>query len=101
MLSREYCQRLDTRDLLGTSGKVFENPSAPVESSTSIYRGVLHGRNHITTFDGSVFSSTGKLVTKSEDVNKDTLYRRRDSQGSRQLGTLHLKLSEIVESVVS
>ena len=56
MLSRDYCQRLDTRDLFGTTRNVLESQSEPVESSTSIYRGVLHGRNPITTFDGSVFS---------------------------------------------
>ena len=46
MLSRDYCQRPDTRDLLGTSGNVFEHPSAAVQSTTSVQSGIgmLHGR---------------------------------------------------------
>ena len=50
----------------GTSGNVFDNPSAPVES-------LLHGGNPITKFDGSVFANTGKPVARSEEANKDTI----------------------------
>ena len=73
MLTRDYCQRPDTRNLLGTSGNVFENSSGPVASTTPIYRGMLRGRNPITTFDGSVFSSTGKPVARREEGNKNAI----------------------------
>ena len=36
-------------------------------------KGLLHGKNLISSFDGSVFSRTGKLVARSEEVNKDTI----------------------------
>ena len=45
--SRNHCQRLDTRTLLGISGDVFENSAAPIQSTTSIQKGLLHGRNPV------------------------------------------------------
>ena len=56
----------------GTSGTVFEDPSARVESTTPVYSGMLHGRNPISKSDGSVFPGTGQLVARSEEVNMDT-----------------------------
>ena len=73
MLSRDYCQRPDTRNLLGTSGNIFEVSSARVESTTPAHSGMLHGTNPISKFDGSVFSGTVKPVARSEEVNKDTI----------------------------
>ena len=60
MLSRNYFQRPDTPDLLGTFENVLEHPSAPVESITPVFSGMLHGRNTIATLGGSVFSRTGE-----------------------------------------
>ena len=66
----------------------FENSFAPVESATSIPKGLLHGRNPILSFEGSVFSSTGKPAARSEDVNKDvvnlvfSISRRRSSSAN-------------------
>ena len=73
--SRDHCQRLDTRNLLGISGDVFGNSAAPIASTTSIQKGLLHGKNPVSSFDGSVFLSTGKPVARvrSEEVIKDTI----------------------------
>ena len=57
---RDQCQRPDARNLLGTSGDVFENSGAPLEPTTSIQKELLHGRNPVSSFDGSEFSCTVK-----------------------------------------
>ena len=85
MLSRDYCQRPDTRDLHGTSGNVFEDPAARIDSETPVLGGLLYGRNPVSRYDGSVFSGTGKL--------------RRDLQGRRQPGILHLMQMECFHKV--
>ena len=59
--SRDQCQRLDTRILLGISGDVFENSVALIQSPTSIRNGLLHGRYLLSSFNGSVFRSTESL----------------------------------------
>ena len=53
--SRDQCQRPDTRILRGISGDVFENTVAPIESTTSIRKGLVQGRDPVSSFDGSVF----------------------------------------------
>ena len=53
--SRDQCQRPDTRNIRGISGDVFENTVAPNESTTSIRKGLVQGRDPVSSFDGSVF----------------------------------------------
>ena len=60
--SRDQCQRPHTRNLLGTSGDVFEHSAAPVESTTSLKKSCCMDKISFSSFDGSVFSRTGKLV---------------------------------------
>ena len=55
-----------------THRETSEDPAARFESATLVCSGMLHGRNPILRFDGSVYWRTGKLVARSEEMNRDT-----------------------------
>ena len=57
----------------------LEHPSAPLESTRPVCSGMLHGRNPIAKCDGTVFSRTGKLVARSDEVNTDPRFARTSS----------------------
>ena len=79
VLSRDQSLRPDTRNMLGTSGNFIDSPLAPIGSSSTLRRGMLHSWN--------------LNVTTNE---KETLYQRRDSRGDRQPGILSLQQKEVV-----
>ena len=59
LLSRDQSMRRDTWNLLGTSGNVFDNPQAPIDSVSTPYRGMR--------------PSTAGLKAGIEEQNRDTL----------------------------
>ena len=65
MLSRNQSLRPDMRNSLATSGNVFDNPSAPV-NSVSTSPTVKHPWNLDAAFGNPVQSSTGRPVARSE-----------------------------------
>ena len=71
MLSRNQSLRPDIRNSLATSGNVFDNPSAPVNSMSTSHRVKLPW-NLDATFGNPVQSSTGRLVARSEEQIGDT-----------------------------
>ena len=73
MPSRDQSLRPDTWNLLGTLGNVFDSPVAPIDSSSTPFRGMLHSWNPNATFDDSVRLSTARLVARSEERNRDTI----------------------------
>ena len=72
VLSRNQSLRNDIRNSLATSGDVFVNPSAPVNSVSTSHR-VKHPWNLDATFRNPVQSSTGRPVDRSEEQNRDTI----------------------------
>ena len=52
MLSRDQSLRLDTWNLLGTSGIVCDSPLAPIDSSSTPHRGMFHSWN-LNAADGN------------------------------------------------
>ena len=58
MLSRDQSLRPDTWNLLGASGNVFDSPLAPVDSSSTLYRGMIHSWNVNATDGDPVRPST-------------------------------------------
>ena len=72
MLSRDESLRPDTWNLLGASGNVFDSPLAPVDSSSTLYRGMIHSWNVNATDGDPVRPSTVRLVARSEERNRDT-----------------------------
>ena len=80
--------RLDIRNSLATSGNVFDNPSAPVNSVSTSHR-VKHPWNLDATFGNPVQSSTGRPVARSEEQIRDTVPTPRF--GDRQPETLSSK----------
>ena len=73
MLSRDKSLQLDTWNLLGTSGNVFDSPLTPIDSSSTPYQGMLHSWNQSATGGNPVRDSTGKPVAGSEERNRDTI----------------------------
>ena len=73
MLSRDQSLRSDTWNLLGTSGHVFDSPCAVIDSSSTPYQGMLHSWNQSATGENQVRDSTGKLVARSEERNRETI----------------------------
>ena len=59
-------------EFLDTSGNVFGNPRAVIESSSTPYQRMLHSWNQSAT-GGNVRDGTGKLVTWSEERNRETI----------------------------
>ena len=72
MLSRDQSLRPDTWNLLGTSGNVFASPPTPIGSSSTAHQGILHSWNQSATGENPVRDSTGKLVARSEERNRET-----------------------------
>ena len=68
MLSRNQSLRPDIRNSL-TSGNVFDNPSAPVNSVSTSHK-VKHPWNLDTTFGNPVQSSTGRSAARHEAQNR-------------------------------
>ena len=73
MPSRDQSLRPDTWNLLGTSGNVFENPPARIDSSSTPKRGMLHPWNLNAAFGDPVRLSTGRPVARSEERNRETI----------------------------
>ena len=86
MLSRDQSLRPDTWNSLGTSGNVFDNPSASVNSVSTPHRGMLYPWNPEATFGDPMQPSTGRPAARSEE--KKILFTHRDSQEDRQPGIL-------------
>ena len=83
MLSRDQSLRPETRNLLGTSGNVFDSPRAVINSSSTPYQGMLHSWNQSATSGNPVRDSTGKLVARSKNEMK-RLFHCRVLQGDHQ-----------------
>ena len=81
MLIRNRSLRPDIRNSLATSGNVFDNPCSPVNSVSTSHR-VKHPWNLDATFGNPVQSSTGRLVARSEEQNRDTFPTPRFSRSS-------------------
>ena len=64
---------IDYREFLGTSGNVSDSPLAPNDSSSTFYRGMLRSWNLNATDGIPVRDSTGRLVARSEERNRDTV----------------------------
>ena len=58
--------------MLGTSGNVFDSPLAPIDSSSTLYRAMLHSWNLNATDRYPVRASTVRPVARSEERNRDT-----------------------------
>ena len=73
ILSRDQSLRPETWNLLGTSGNVFDSPLAPIDSSSTPFRGMFHSWN-LHAADGiPVRDSTGRPVPGSDERNRDTI----------------------------
>ena len=70
LLSRDQSLRPDTWNLLGTSGNVFDSSRAPIDSSSTPYRGRLHSCNLNGTDGDPVRPSTARPVAGSEERNR-------------------------------
>ena len=70
MLSRDQSLRPDTWNLLGTSGNVFDNPLAPIDSASTPYGGMLHSWNLNAAVADPVEPSMGRPVTRSEEHDR-------------------------------
>ena len=66
MLSRDRNMRSDACNLSGTQGNVFGCPRAVIDSSQTLYQGILHSLSQSATGGNPVQKSTGRLVAKSE-----------------------------------
>ena len=73
MLSRDQSLRPDTWNLLGTSGNVFDCLLAPIDSSSTPYSGMPLSTDQSATGGNPVRDSTGKLVARSEERNRETI----------------------------
>ena len=73
MLSRDQRLRPDTWNLSGTQGNVFGSPLAPIDSSSTPYRGMFHSWNLNATDGAPVQDSAGGLAAGSEEQIRDTI----------------------------
>ena len=80
MLSGDPSLRLDTWNLLGTSGNVLGSPRAVIDSSSTPYQGMLHSWNQSATGENPVRDSTEKPVARSEERNGETIPTARFSR---------------------
>ena len=96
MLSRNQSLPLDKRNSLATSGNVFDNPSAPVNSVSTSHR-VKHPWNLDAAFGNPVQSSTGRPVAGSEEQIRDTIPTPRF--GDRQPETLSSQYREDIHRI--
>ena len=67
MLSRDQSLRSDTWNLSGTQGNVFGHPRTVIDSSQTLYAGILHFMNQIATGGNTVQNSTRRPVAKGEE----------------------------------
>ena len=77
MLSRDPNLRPDTWNLLGTSGKVFDSPRAVIDSTSTLFQGMLHSWNQSATGGNPVRESAVKPVAGDEERNRETIPTRR------------------------
>ena len=70
--------RLDSWNLLGTSGHVFDSPHAVIDSSSTPYQGMLHFWNQSAAGESPVRESTGKFV----EICKETMNSFFPAEGS-------------------
>ena len=87
MLSGDQSLRLDTWNLIGTSGNVFDSPCAVIDSSSTPYQGILHSWNQSATCETPVRESTGKFVAKSKERNRETIPTPRFVRRSPTMGS--------------
>ena len=73
-LSRDQSLRPDTWNLRGTSGNVFDNPPAPIDSVSTPEREMIHSWNLDAT-DGRTRCDQARrrLAARSEEQNRDTI----------------------------
>ena len=72
MARRDRSLRPDTRNSPGTSGNVFDNLPAPIDSASTPYRGMIHPWNPNATFGDPKRLSTERPVARSEEQIGDT-----------------------------
>ena len=90
---RDSCQP-DTRNLHGSSGNVFENPSSPTASCP----GNVYARSLSTTHCELVSPNTGRSVANMSELERHTQtlqFVHQDLLGSFQLGILLLMQKEL------
>ena len=68
MSCRDRSLRFDTWKLSGTQGNVFGEPRAGIDSSQTLYQGILHSWKQSGTGGNPVQKSAGRLVAKGEDA---------------------------------
>ena len=73
MLSRDQSLRHDTLNLLGTSGNVFGNPPALIDSASTPYRGMFHSRKLNATDGGPCDQARRDLQLEVKNKNRDTI----------------------------
>ena len=73
LLSRDPSLRHDTWNLLGTSGNVFGSQRAVIDSSSTLYQGMLRSLDQSAKGENPVRDSTGKPVARSEKRNRETV----------------------------
>ena len=86
MLSRDSCLRPDAWNLLGTSGNVVEDPSAPFETTTPFYRGMLHERSPSAAFGGPGLLHPWKSLDDAE-IRKEVINKESSLSYRRNLST--------------
>ena len=73
MLSRDQSLRLDTWNLLGTSGNVFDSPRAVIDSSQIPCKELFTLRIKVLQVETPVQRSTGRLAAKGEEQTGSTI----------------------------
>ena len=73
LLSRDQSLRPDSWNLLGTSGNVFDNPSAPIYSVSTPFSGMLHAWNVNATDADPVRPSKGRPVARREERSREAI----------------------------
>ena len=98
MPSPDSCLQPDTRNLFGTSGNVFENPSAPDEPTASCLGMCTQevSQLHIANFWPWTQEDLLRTLMNERETLNTWQYRHRDLQGSLQLGIPLLKQKKVV-----
>ena len=73
MLSRDQILRLDTWNLLGTSGNVFHSPRAVIDSSSTPYQGMLHSWNQNATGGNPVRERKKSRDDSNAEIFEETI----------------------------
>ena len=87
MLSGDQSLRLDTWNLIGTSGSVLDSPCTVIDSSSTPCQGNPYSWNQSATGETPVRESTGKFVAKSEESNRETIPTPRFLRRSPTMGS--------------